>query len=120
MARQWSALLTTPTLLFDDTGTLVYFNEAAALVVGRSFSESGSLAPAEWHAAFRVESADGRVVNRDESPLTDALSSEHAVQRTLTLRGMDGQRRQVTLTTFPIRGLSQGPAGVLVLIDLAG
>lgn len=120
MARQWSALLTTPTLLFDDRGSLIYFNEAAALVVGRSFSESGSMASQEWHAAFRVEGPDGTVVHWDESPLAQALEAEHAMQRTVVLRGMDGQRRQVTLTSFPIRGLSQGHAGVLVLLDRAG
>ncbi|HJN74557.1 MAG TPA: hypothetical protein QGF58_11540 [Myxococcota bacterium] len=120
MARQWSALLTTPTLLFDDCGALVYFNQAAALVVGRSFSESGSMAPEEWHAAFRVEGADGKVVGWEDSPLARALASEHATQHTLSLRGMDGQRRVVTLTSFPIRGLSQGQAGVLVLLETAG
>src|SRR5262249_17528744 len=41
LAREFASNLSTPTLIADARGYLVYYNEAAELVVGRRFSEAG-------------------------------------------------------------------------------
>ncbi len=120
MARQWVALLTTPVLLFDATGSLAFFNEAASVIMGRSFNECGPLKPAEWHAMFRIEDRTGALVPAGDSMLDQALSADGARQMTLLLRGLDGQRRSVGLTTFPIRGLDRSKVGVMAQLEQVG
>lgn len=120
MARQWVALLTSPVLLFDATGSLAFFNEAAQVIMGRSFNECGALKPAEWHAMFRIEDASGTLVPQGQSALDEALTADGARQLTLLLRGLDGQRRQVGLATFPIRGLDRSKVGVMALLEQVG
>ncbi len=120
MARQWVALLTSPVLLFDATGSLAFFNEAASVIMGRSFNECGALKPGEWHAMFRIENSSGGLVPQGSSSLDEALSADGARLLTLMLRGLDGQRRQVSLTTFPIRGLDRGKVGVMALVEQVG
>ncbi|MCP4808336.1 MAG: hypothetical protein GY913_33410 [Proteobacteria bacterium] len=120
MARQWMALLTTPSLLFGEDGTLVFFNDAAAVILGRSFSECGTLTPTEWQAALRVE-GELHIDAPEASLLGRALESNTAIHRTIMLRAMDGARRQVNVTTFPIRGVGQpGMTGVMALLDPVG
>ena len=120
MARQWMALLTTPTLLFGADGTLVYFNDAAGLILGRAFAESGTMSPTQWQAALRVE-GELHAASPEATILGRALESDHATHRTLLLRAMDGARRQVNITTFPIQGVGQpGICGVMALLDPVG
>ena len=43
LAREFASNLATPTLIADDQGTLVFYNEAAESVVGRPFAEIGEM-----------------------------------------------------------------------------
>lgn len=120
MARQWIALLTTPTLLFGADGGLIFFNDAATVLLGRSFSECGTMSQAEWQSALRVE---GEVhANTPEATLLGrALEANGVLHRTVLLRAMDGERRQVNVTTVPIRGVGQPQlTGVMAVLDPVG
>jgi PAS domain S-box-containing protein len=52
LAREFASNLATPTLITDERGYVVYFNEAAEEVFGRSFSEVGEMALDEWTSQF--------------------------------------------------------------------
>jgi len=52
LARAFASNLSTPTLLADARGYLVYYNEAAELAVGRRFAETGELPLDEWLEPF--------------------------------------------------------------------
>ena len=52
---------------------MVFYNEAAAAVLGRSFEEAGQMSAAEWTAAFGPLSGEGDPLEFDEVSLTKAI-----------------------------------------------
>lgn len=116
LARQWCALLTTPVLLFEPDGRLVYFNEAAAALLGRTYGESGGMTRPEWQAAFRMENSLGETLGQAENPLDRALDEGVPAQAEIGLRGMDGRLRTLQVTSVPLGSLSQAKLGVLAML----
>lgn len=116
LARQWCALLTTPVLLFEPDGRLVYFNEAAAALLGRTYGESGGMTRPEWQAAFRMENSLGETLGPAENPLDRALDEGVPAQAEIGLRGMDGRLRTLQVTSVPLGSLSQTKLGVLAML----
>jgi PAS domain-containing protein len=52
LARNLLTSISTPSFLVDGDGTMVFYNEAAAAVLGRSFEEAGQMSVVEWTEAF--------------------------------------------------------------------
>jgi PAS domain-containing protein len=52
LAREFASNLATATLIADNLGRLVFYNEAAEAVVGRRFAEAGEMQLDEWTAGF--------------------------------------------------------------------
>ena len=52
LARNLLTSLSTPAFLVDDEAALVFYNEAAAAVLGRSFEDAGRMTAEQWTAAF--------------------------------------------------------------------
>jgi hypothetical protein len=115
LARQWAALLSTPVMLFDLEGSLIFFNEAAGLLLGRKYDETGSMVGPEWQAAFPMEDDAGRVIGATDSPIATAIRSGSPV----TVRAMDGVRRRATVTVFPVHGLERTRQGAVCLVHPA-
>ena len=51
----------------------MFYNEAAAAVLGRSFEEAGQMSVAQWTEAFGPFSKDGDPLDFDEVSLTKAV-----------------------------------------------
>ena len=66
LARNLLTSISTPSFLVDGEGTLVFYNEAAAAVLGRSFEEAGQMSVAQWTEAFGPFSKDGDPLDFDE------------------------------------------------------
>ena len=49
---------TTPMFIADREGTLIFYNEAAEELLGRSFADSGPMPAAEWAKVFNIRSRD--------------------------------------------------------------
>lgn len=116
LARQWAALLSVPVLLFDEAGQLVYFNDAAGLVLGRSFAEAGDMERLEWEAALLMEDESGAALQPTATPLGSCLDSGLPAQGTVSLRGMDGHPRRVTITALPVWGLAGTKLGAIAML----
>jgi PAS domain-containing protein len=65
VARSFATKLATPTLIIDADGDLVYFNDAAAEVLGSSYLDVGALDASRWQELFQPRTLD-------EDPLTPA------------------------------------------------
>ena len=52
VARSFATKLATPTLIIDARGDLVYFNDAAAEVLGSSYLDLGELQASHWQELF--------------------------------------------------------------------
>ncbi|MFL5845001.1 MAG: PAS domain-containing protein [Solirubrobacteraceae bacterium] len=72
LARNLMSVLETPSFLVDNDGQMVFFNEAAGDMLGKSFEEIGRLSREEWNAIGPVD-AEGRPVPSEKMPLAVAL-----------------------------------------------
>ena len=59
LAREFASNLATPTLITDEDGKLIFFNEAAEQVFGRSFSEVGEVPLDDWTVQFSPRTVEG-------------------------------------------------------------
>ena len=75
LARNLLSSISTPAFLVGGEGTLLFYNEAAGVLVGRRFEESGTMSAQEWTTAFGPFGADDQPMPYDEIPMTQALRS---------------------------------------------
>ena len=60
LARNLLSSLTTPAFLVDEIGALVFFNEAAGVLVGRRFEETGQMEASVWVREFGPSTTPAR------------------------------------------------------------
>lgn len=87
-AKHLAESVTTPMLLIDALGNLVFYNEAAEEVLGAPFTEVGQKPATEWQAQFKVR---GR---RDEPAPLESMPGW------MDLRGARPGTGHVRLTTL--------------------
>ena len=102
LARAFASNLSTPTLLADDRGYLVYYNEAAEVAVGKRFAELGEMPVDEWLDPFTPRSATGEVLPREERPTWIALHDRRPAHLRYTVRSADGVDREIEVSAFPL------------------
>jgi PAS domain-containing protein len=103
-ARNLTSRLRTASFLVDRDGTLVYFNEAAAELLGMSFEEAGPMKPGTWGTRFRPREPGGRELRVEELPLAIAVQFGRAGFARMQITGADGDDRDIEVTALPIMG----------------
>jgi PAS domain S-box-containing protein len=102
LARDLADKLASAMFVVDHEGTLVYFNEAAAEILGRTFGEVGMLSEDEWSRAFVPMEFDGRELSPDQVPLVVARQKQKPVHRKLRIRNLEGEERAIAVTALPL------------------
>jgi PAS domain-containing protein len=102
LARDLTSRLATPAFVVDQKGTLVYFNEAAEPVLGRTYAEAGELGAGEWATDWDPMDADGRPIPLEELPLGIAFREGRPAHRAMRIMGGDGVARDIEVTAFPL------------------
>jgi PAS domain-containing protein len=115
LARELSANLATPMFLLDATGMLVYFNEAAELMLGRTYAELGSVTADEFGAMLQLADVDGTPLRRRDSPAGVAFINREPSHRTLVATTLDGRRNTFECTAYPLFGKAEEMHGVLAV-----
>jgi PAS domain-containing protein len=115
LARELASNLATPIYLADRDGTLVYFNEPAERIGGRSFAEAGEMSLDLWAALLRPRRVDGRPLEREEMPGGIALDERRPVHARLRITGLDGVEREIATTAFPLFGPDGEFHGIMVI-----
>jgi PAS domain-containing protein len=107
--------LSTPAFLVDEGGLLVFYNEAAGILLGKDFEEMGVVGPEEWGLLFGPFDDGGEPIPYDELPLVTAIRSGRPAHSELTIRSTDGVQHSVEASAFPIltQHGSQGAIAVL-------
>jgi PAS domain-containing protein len=106
--------LATPAFLVGLDGTLVFYNEAAADLLGVGFEEAGPMPAPEWASRFEPVGTDGEEIPLDELPLGVALIQGRAAHRALRIRAATGEQRTIEATAFPIVG-REGRSGAIAI-----
>jgi PAS domain-containing protein len=114
LARNLLSSLTTPAFLAGDDSTLLFYNEAAGVLIGRRFEETGSMAVAEWTRLFGPFDENGAPINLDATPLTLALRDGRPHHARLRIRVSTGSQQDIEASAIPIVG-SGGSSGAIVI-----
>lgn len=104
LARQLASYLETPIFIVDPDGNLAYYNEAAEVILGKRFDETGEMSAQEWTNLFRPIDNEGDHLEPDDLPLVIALSQRQPAHSSFTIRGLDGVHRHIHVTAFPLIG----------------
>lgn len=114
-AREVATNLAIPVALLDPEGTIVFYNEAAEELLGRTYEEAGELSSAEWVGAWTPADTDGRPLSMHELPVGQALLERRSHHRVVHYTGFDGVRRAIELTAFPLIGREQELYGAMAI-----
>jgi PAS domain-containing protein len=115
LARNLLTSISTPGFLLDEHGALVFYNEAAGAVLGRSFEDAGRMNPEEWISTYGPVDEGGKPIPLDDLPGTQAVREgrpEHGVYR---LRSAGGAEHEIESSTFPIVASEEGSSGAMIL-----
>jgi PAS domain-containing protein len=104
LARHLASYLAMPMFIVDPAGNLLYYNEPAELTLGRRFHETGEMPVSEWGTIFKPMSQDGTALAPENLPLVRALTTRHPASGSFWIHGLDGVRRHITVTAFPLVG----------------
>ena len=114
LARSLMSSLSTPAFLVDVSGTLVFFNDAAAAMLGVRFEETGPMAAEDSCTRFNPVGDDGRRIPVGELPFLIALNQERPLHRRLWIRSATGCAHCIEVSAVPI-GDSRGVCGAMAL-----
>ena len=104
LARQLASSLSTPILIVDTEGTLVFYNDAAETILDQRFDETGEVPADEWTGRFAVADEARNPIAQEDRPMMMALSERQPVSRTLWMRCGHREWRHMNITAFPLIG----------------
>src|SRR5262245_38725012 len=102
VAREFAANLATPLAIIDGNGTLVFFNEAAARIIGSSPGDLGEMPEEQWRQRFSAERSDGSPVELEAMPTIRARQSKAPAHETMVITTLDGRRSTLGVTAIPL------------------
>jgi len=102
LARNFLTSLSTPAFLVDESGALIFYNEAAGAMLGISFEESGRMPAEEWGMAVGPFDDDGKPIPVEEIPSTKALRQGRPAHGSFKVRSIRGDEFEIESTALPI------------------
>jgi PAS domain-containing protein len=115
LAREFASNLATPTLIADERGWLIYYNEAAEASFGRTFSEAGEMPLEEWTARFAPRTLDSEPLPLERRPAGIALHERRAAHERFRITSLDGVEREVAVTAFPLFAHADELVGIVTI-----
>jgi PAS domain-containing protein len=115
LAREFASNLSTPTLIADERGYLVYYNEAAEAVVGRRHAEVGELPLDDWLTAFEPKTLASEPLPPERRPAHVAFEEHRATHLRYLATGVDGVDREVEVTAIPLFARTDEFVGIIVI-----
>src|SRR3954471_19316383 len=104
LARNFLSSLSTPAFLVNRPGDIVFFNEAAGVLLGRRFDETGPMPAQEWVTTFGPLDQGGTPLPVEDQPLTVALRANRPAHTYHLIRSADGAAHDVEVSAIPIVG----------------
>jgi PAS domain-containing protein len=114
LARDLAATVSTPMLLVDRDGDLVYFNEPAEAILGRPYAEA-QMSSVELAKTFKPVDDDGRPIPLDELPLAHAFQAGVPTHGHIRIQAIDGAHRSLEVVAVPLFSAPDRPVGGLAV-----
>lgn len=102
LARNLITNLALPGFLADPDGRLLFFNDAAADLLGRRFEEVGQMPQEEWAREIGPFDDKGNPLAVDGLPLATAVREGHPAQGRFYVRFDGGGLREVEVSALPL------------------
>ena len=115
LARNLLTSISTPSLLVDGNGTLLFYNEAAGALLGRPFEEAGQMGAEEWVSAFGPIGDDGAPLEFDTLTLTQAIRDARPAHGRFVIRTTGGGEEAIEAAAFPIVTSEHGSTGAMIM-----
>lgn len=116
LARELASNLATPTLIADERGQLVFYNEAAEEIVGYTFAETGEVPMDEWTGSFAPRTLDDEPLPAERRPARIALDEQRpAHERFRITSRRDGVDREVSVTAVPLFAHADEFVGIMAV-----
>jgi PAS domain-containing protein len=115
LARNLLTSISTPGFLLDAEAAVVFYNEAAAALLGRSFEEHGRMDADQWTEAFGPFDVDGTPVEVDALRTTEAIRRGRPAHANFTIMAAGGHKQEIEASAFPIVASEEGSSGAMVL-----
>lgn len=115
LARELASNLATPTLVADERGQVVFYNEAAEPVLGGPFAEMGEVHIDDLAASFSPRTGEGESLDVERLPGRVALDERRAAHVRVWITSRDGVEREVSVTALPLFAHADEFVGVVVI-----
>jgi hypothetical protein len=101
--------------LLDTGGMLVFYNDAAAMLLGKPFAELGEIPSGAFGEALQLARPDGEPIRRRDSPAGVAFFERRPAHQTLMATAYNGARRLYEATAYPLFGAEGEMHGVVAV-----
>lgn len=115
LARNLLTSVSTPAFLVDGEAAIVFYNEAAAALLGRSFEDAGRMTAEEWTSAFGPLDRDGRPMEVDSLAVTESIRAGRPAHGEFRIRTAGGNSKPIEASAFPIVASPEGSSGAMIL-----
>src|SRR5262245_39086850 len=115
LARNLLTSISTPAFLVDSDARLLFYNEAAGALLGRSFEEAGQMTAEEWTGAFGPLGEEHNPLPVDELPLTPVLREGRPGHGSYCIRSANGEEHRIEASAFPLVGPNEQESGAMIL-----
>jgi PAS domain-containing protein len=102
VARELASNLATPMFLLDAEGDLVFYNDAAEVLLARPFAEHGQINAAAWADMLQLTDENHLPIRRRDLPPGIALLEHRPAHARLHATAADGTVRLVEVTAYPL------------------
>jgi PAS domain-containing protein len=113
LARSLLATLSTPGFLVDQEGIVVFFNDAASVLLGVRFEEVGRMGPERWGTEFGPIDQSGEPVPLEKLPLTIALRQGRPSTARYRIHSVKGVEHDIEAAAVPMLTV-EGTRGAMV------
>jgi PAS domain S-box-containing protein len=113
LARNLLSSLSTPGTLLGEDGRMLFFNEAAGAVLGRSFEEVTGMSAEEWLTEFGLLDPDGQQLPYPLTASALAMRDGRPHHTEYILRRHTGELTRVAASAIPVG--EGGQRGAIVL-----
>ena len=120
LARNLLSSIATPAFLVSGEGSLLFYNDSAAAMLGRRFEERGTLRAPEWISEFGPFGPDEQPIPYDEIPATVALRRRRPFHGNFRICAAGGVRQDVAVSAIPIEGALGSSGAIVIFWPLTG
>jgi PAS domain-containing protein len=118
LARNLISIISLAAILVDPDGKIVFFNDAAAEIVGSPFEEIGTMPQEEWNARYGPLDENGQPLPAEDLPLRIAVREGRPAYARFRIRA-ERELIEVEAGALPLLGPA-GYHGAIVLFWAPG